>query len=84
MTQLLDHLSENLERIRRDHNLNQNELSHRCGFDTSYIGKIERGSKSPSLSAIQTIADHLDVRAHQLLNPDFNESSNGSRGSDES
>lgn len=45
----------------------QEELSLECDYDRTYIGKIERGSKDPSMEAIVRIAEVLDVPASVLF-----------------
>jgi len=66
---LLHNLRRNLQTYREELNLARSQLSKQCGFDSTYVGKIERGSKTPSLKAVMTIADELDVSAHRLFEP---------------
>ncbi|WP_293688736.1 MULTISPECIES: helix-turn-helix transcriptional regulator [unclassified Spirosoma] len=41
--------------------LTQDELAHHCGVDRTYISRIERGLKNPTLSVIWDIATHLKI-----------------------
>jgi transcriptional regulator with XRE-family HTH domain len=64
-----DIFRENLQFLRKSQNLTQNELSLRCDFSRSYVGKIERGDVDPSLESIQRIAEALDVSPVLLFIP---------------
>lgn len=59
-----------LKTIRLSKNMSQNKLSELAGIDNSYIGKIEKGNKSPSFKTILRLADALDVSIKDLF--DFN------------
>lgn len=61
MEQILEVLSRNLKRIREEKNLTQEELSEKCHYDRTYIGKIERGQKYPSLDVISRLSSVLEV-----------------------
>ncbi len=47
--------------------ISQEELADKCGFARSYMSRIERGKGNPSLVAIKTIADALEVNIKALL-----------------
>lgn len=47
--------------------MTQEELSRHCDYDRTYIGKIERGTKDPSMESIIRIAEVLDVSVHLLF-----------------
>ncbi len=42
------------ERIKKG--ITQEELAHRCGLDRTYISRIERGFKNPTLSVVWDVA----------------------------
>jgi transcriptional regulator with XRE-family HTH domain len=46
---------------RRKRGLSQETLAGRAGLDRTYIGMIERGERSPTLLAVWSILDALDV-----------------------
>ena len=56
-----------LKIIRLSKNISQNKLSALAGIDNSYIGKIEKGDKSPSFKTILKLADALDVQIRDLF-----------------
>lgn len=47
--------------------LTQEELAHRAGIDTRYLGGIERGEENPSISVLGRLAAGLDVHPATLL-----------------
>lgn len=47
--------------------LSQEAAALACQVDRSYYGKIERGTKSPTLGTIWKIADGFDTRPSELL-----------------
>lgn len=57
----------NLRRTRHGVNMSQEELAHRCGLSTRYIGDIERGKKSASLTVLGLIADALGADPVELI-----------------
>ena len=53
--------------LRAARNLSQEELASKCGFYRTYIGMVERGERSITLSNIYKIATGLDVDIKQLF-----------------
>jgi transcriptional regulator with XRE-family HTH domain len=47
--------------------ITQEELAHDLGYHLSYIGKLERGLKSPTLRTIFNIADAFGISPTSLL-----------------
>ena len=45
----------------------QDAFAHRTGYHRNYIGQLERGEKSPSLSALFDLSDALGLRPSQML-----------------
>jgi transcriptional regulator with XRE-family HTH domain len=56
-----------LQEIRRDRKLSQEQLGFDSGYHRNYIGLLERGLKSPSLSTIMDIAETLQVSAAEMM-----------------
>ena len=56
-----------LKEIREKKGLSKGQLSSLAGCDMSYIGKIERGEKYPTLKTIAKIAVALEVPAKDLF-----------------
>ncbi|MVM33875.1 helix-turn-helix domain-containing protein [Spirosoma sp. HMF4905] len=46
--------------------LTQDELADQCGVDRTYISRIERGLKNPTLSVIWDIATYLKISLVEL------------------
>jgi PAS domain S-box-containing protein len=57
----------NLKRLREQNNLTQRELSEKCNYDPTYVGKIERGAKDPSIESVIRLANALNVPAVELF-----------------
>lgn len=53
--------------IRESRGLSQEELAFMCGVDRTYIGRIERLERNPSLVILQKIADGLGMPLIELL-----------------
>ncbi len=47
--------------LRNKHLLTQAQLAERCGMSQADIGRIERGSTSPTARTLQRIADALEA-----------------------
>ena len=56
-----------LKEIREKKGLSKGQLSSLADCDMSYIGKIERGEKYPTLKMIAKLAIALDVPAQDLF-----------------
>jgi transcriptional regulator with XRE-family HTH domain len=56
-----------LRELREERGLSQEAAALTCGIDRSYFGKIERGTKSPTLGTVWKIADGLDIQPSVLL-----------------
>lgn len=60
-------MARNLRRVRHDKKLTQEELADRAGLSMRYVGAIERGDVSASVSVLGRIADALEVEPGELL-----------------
>lgn len=60
-------MARNLRRIRHDKNLTQEELADRAGLSMRYIGAIERGDVSASVTVLGQIAEALGIEPGELL-----------------
>lgn len=57
-----------LKELRLDRGLTQEELADKAMLnDRSHVSALERGTKSPSLSTIFTLADALNIRPSELF-----------------
>ena len=57
----------NLRRKRHDQNMTQEELAERADLSARYVGAIERGDVSASVTVLGQIADALGVEPGDLL-----------------
>ena len=53
--------------IRKEKGLTQEALALLCGIDRTYIGRLERGERNPSLLILDKIAKGLEMEISQLL-----------------
>lgn len=60
-------MAKNLRRIRHAQKLTQEELADRAGLSLRYIGSIERGDVSASVTVLGQIADALSVEPGELV-----------------
>jgi transcriptional regulator with XRE-family HTH domain len=61
-------LGKNVQRLRRQKGLTQEELAFEAEIDLTYMGGIERGKRNPSLLVMARIAKALSVPLAKLLN----------------
>lgn len=50
-----------VKQLRKEKNLTQEQLAHKCGLHKNYIGMVERGERNPSLINIEIIANGLEI-----------------------
>jgi transcriptional regulator with XRE-family HTH domain len=55
-----------LKFVRYRQNMTQEELSRKSGVSRSYISKIERGEREPTISVICKLANALGVKPEDL------------------
>lgn len=48
-----------LRELREELGISQVELSERAGYDRSYIGRVERGENSPTITTVFVLAETL-------------------------
>lgn len=64
---LLLGLGRAIREARAEARISQEELGNRTGIHRNYIGGIERGERNPSVVAVATLADALDVSLSELF-----------------
>ena len=64
---LKDILSTNLRRIRNETGRTQEEMAHLLGISLRYLGSIERGKVSPSVTLLGKFASALNVSPCGLI-----------------
>lgn len=45
----------NIKQIRKSKNMTQDELSEKCGLQTSYLAGVERGDRNITLQSLERI-----------------------------
>ena len=58
---------ERVRPLRLDRGWSQEELAHRAGKHWTYVGRIERGERNPTLEVIADLAKGLRVRISELI-----------------
>ena len=56
-----------LKQIRKTRNLSQEDLALLCGIDRTYIGRLERMERNPSLEILQKLANGLKIELSELV-----------------
>jgi transcriptional regulator with XRE-family HTH domain len=60
-------MAKNMRRKRHDQKLTQEELAERAGLSARYLGAVERGDVSASVTVLGRIADALGVEPAELV-----------------
>lgn len=64
-------VGENIRNSRQKRGLSQERLALKAGLNTSYLGQIERGEKSPTISVIDKIASALLIDIKDIFESDL-------------
>jgi transcriptional regulator with XRE-family HTH domain len=57
----------NLQRLRRQKGLSQEELAHRANIHQAYLSGVERGKRNPTATVLQRIAEALGADIEDLV-----------------
>ncbi|WP_395541035.1 helix-turn-helix domain-containing protein [Neotabrizicola sp. sgz301269] len=60
-------VSKNVQRIRREKNLSQEELAHRADIHQTYLSGVENGKRNPSILVVERIANALGVDISEIF-----------------
>lgn len=60
----------NLQRLRRQKGLTQEQFAVRSGFSQQYISGLERGRRNPTVVTLYELAEALGVSHVELVKPD--------------
>ena len=60
-------IGQKIRKIRKAHNLSQEELAEKVGISTTHMSHIETGNTKLSLAVFADIAEALEVRTDELL-----------------
>ena len=69
----MNKLSENLKKIRKDHNLSQEQLSELLGVSRQAISKWESSAAYPEMDKVIQICNEFNLNIDDLLNKDIRE-----------
>jgi transcriptional regulator with XRE-family HTH domain len=56
-----------LKELRQAKSLTQEGLADLAGFDRTYVGFLERGTRSPSLETVYALSKALDISAGRMI-----------------
>lgn len=59
--------AERLKILREQNNLSQEDLALLCGIDRTYIGRIERLERKPTIVILDKISKGLGIKLIELL-----------------
>jgi transcriptional regulator with XRE-family HTH domain len=57
----------NMRQLRHDKNMTQEEVAERSGLSARYVGSIERGAVSASVTILGKLADAFEVDPCELV-----------------
>ena len=64
---LVQLLGENVRRLRKERGLSQEELAFQAGMKRSYLSDLERGTRNPTVRALERLASALEIEPADLL-----------------
>ena len=64
---ILSKFANKLKELRIAKNLSQEEFAFLCGIDRTYIGRIERLERKPTIVVLDKIAKGLNIKLKELL-----------------
>jgi transcriptional regulator with XRE-family HTH domain len=59
-----------IKAIRKDREMTQERLAELSGLSLQYIGEIERGTRNPSLTSMESLSAAFDLPIAELFNLD--------------
>ncbi|MED0705272.1 helix-turn-helix domain-containing protein [Aneurinibacillus aneurinilyticus] len=72
MSKIALSVGEKIRTLRKKSGLSQERLAFKAGIAPSYMGQVERGTKSPTIDILEKIAVALDVTLEELFSFDQN------------
>ena len=64
---VLENFAKKLIKLRQERGLSQEDLALLCDIDRTYVGRIEKLKRNPSLLILQKIANGLGIKLKDLL-----------------
>ncbi|WP_411235358.1 helix-turn-helix domain-containing protein [Marivita sp. S0852] len=62
-------VSRNIQRIRREKDLSQEEVAHRADIHQTYLSGVETGKRNPSILVVERIAKALGLDVSEIFKP---------------
>lgn len=62
-------VSRNIQRIRGEKDLSQEEVAHRADIHQTYLSGVETGKRNPSILVVERIANALSVDVSEIFKP---------------
>jgi len=62
-------VSRNIQRIRREKDLSQEEVAHRADIHQTYLSGVETEKRNPSILVVERIANALGVDVSGIFKP---------------
>nr|WP_282130073.1 helix-turn-helix transcriptional regulator [Roseobacter litoralis] len=62
-------VSKNIQRIRREKELSQEDVAHRANIHQTYLSGVETGKRNPSILVVERIARALNVDVSEIFKP---------------
>ncbi|WP_187432000.1 helix-turn-helix transcriptional regulator [Roseobacter fucihabitans] len=62
-------VSKNIQRIRREKELSQEDVAHRANIHQTYLSGVETGKRNPSILVVERIAKALNVDVSEIFKP---------------
>jgi transcriptional regulator with XRE-family HTH domain len=62
-------VSRNIQRIRREKDLSQEEVAHRADIHQTYLSGVETRKRNPSILVVERIAKALGVDVSEIFKP---------------
>ncbi len=66
-TELTIKFGNKIRELRKAKGLSQEDFADLCGFDRTYVSGIERGTRNPTLKALEVLANALGVSIEDLF-----------------
>ena len=60
-------VSKNIQRIRREKDLSQEEVAHLADIHQTYLSGVETGKRNPSILVVERIAKALNVDISEIF-----------------
>ena len=70
MSNIAQLVGDRIRVLRLERGLSQEQLALKAELNTSFIGQIERGLKSPTITSLEKLVNALEVKFEDLFNFD--------------